>query len=952
MSAKPAWVWSAEGTRILWANAVGCAIFGTETPAALTQRRFDKERAGVQIKRLSESLKADNAMRLERLRGFGAGFGRALVCACSRIVYDGQPAILVAAAETAGPSLAPRTRAQRLLEDCDDAIAIYSSDGTLLHASPMAAAKLAGASTLADINAEALAASALANGNSKGVSDIGAIAIERSGTDLDTALVIIIETEARTAMAAQPDRSPGTTAADPALERRHPLRFVWQMDAEGRLMLDSDEFADFVGQHAVAMRNRPWNEIATELKLDPEGKVARAIATQKTWSGITIAWPIDETSEPLMIELSGLPVFDRDRVFRGYRGFGVCRDIARLSVLARERRSALPPKEAPRPVPYVVSSNDQTDDERPSDQAMNVVPFRSAAVTEVKSGRLNDIERRAFREIGRELTARLKGIEDLQSGAAMAMVTELDEEPVAGSPITTRTTSTRPKARHDRPAENDSAERADAARALLNRLPVGVLVYRLDQLLYANPAFLEWTGYDTIRAFGEAGGLDTLFVESESDVTAQANDVAKLLTISTPHDGKLPVEGRLLSIPWEGESALALMFTGAPADSERKASEIALRLIEAENRELKAILDAATDGVILLDADGRILASNRSAEILFGRDAHELIGNAFGELFTPESRPTAIEYLERMRQKGAASAFNDGREVVGRVGRSGLISLFATIGCLSEGQQKFCAVFRDITAWKKTEGELLHAKSEAERISAKKSEFLAKISHEIRTPLNTIIGFSEVMIGERFGSIGNERYIEYLKDVHASGGHLVSLIDDLLDLSKIEAGKLDLTFTGIDLNDIARQCVAQMQPQANRERIIIRTSLSPALPQVMADARSLSQIMLNLLSNSIKFTGAGGQVIVSTATGDDGQVMMRVRDTGTGMSEKDLQTALEPFRQLATAARWGASGTGLGLPLTKALTEANRATFNIRSALEAGTLVEIAFPAARVLAAE
>ena len=133
------------------------------------------------------------------------------------------------------------------------------------------------------------------------------------------------------------------------------------------------------------------------------------------------------------------------------------------------------------------------------------------------------------------------------------------------------------------------------------------------------------------------------------------------------------------------------------------------------------------------------------------------------------------------------------------------------------------------------------------------------MSHEIRTPLNSIIGFSEVMMTEQFGAIGNERYREYIKDIHASGSHLLSLIDDLLDLSKIEAGKLPLTFTGLALNEVVQQCIVLMQPQAIRERIIIRIALADALPPVIADARSVRQILLNLLSNSIKFTGAGGR---------------------------------------------------------------------------------------------
>ncbi|MFZ0847268.1 MAG: histidine kinase dimerization/phospho-acceptor domain-containing protein, partial [Pseudolabrys sp.] len=278
-----------------------------------------------------------------------------------------------------------------------------------------------------------------------------------------------------------------------------------------------------------------------------------------------------------------------------------------------------------------------------------------------------------------------------------------------------------------------------------------------------------------------------------------------------------------------------------------------------------------------------------------------------------------------------------------------LVPLYLTIGRIEDGE-KLCAVLRDVTAWKRTEEELIKSRQQAERASTAKSEFLAKISHEIRTPLNAIIGFSEVMMDERFGPVGNDRYRQYLRDIHASGGHLISLLNDLLDLSKIEAGKLELSFVSVNLNDLVQQCVAIMQEQANKERVIIRTSLPANLPQIVADARSVRQIALNLLSNSIKFTGAGGQVIVSTAVNDDNEVVLRVRDTGVGMTEKELETALEPFRQLATSARWGASGTGLGLPITKALAEANHARFAITSEVDDGTLVEVAFPATRVLA--
>ncbi len=180
------------------------------------------------------------------------------------------------------------------------------------------------------------------------------------------------------------------------------------------------------------------------------------------------------------------------------------------------------------------------------------------------------------------------------------------------------------------------------------------------------------------------------------------------------------------------------------------------------------------------------------------------------------------------------------------------------------GDGRFCAVFRDASARKQVEEELRNAKRETLRAASAKADFLAKVSHEIRTPLNAMTGFAEVIMAERFGPIGNERYREYLKDIHGAGTHLVAMLNDLLDLSKIETGQIDLTFANVNLNDLTQQCVGIMQPQANRARIIIRTSLTPNLPLVVADERSLRQIVLNLLANSIRFTGPGGQVIVST----------------------------------------------------------------------------------------
>ena len=232
---------------------------------------------------------------------------------------------------------------------------------------------------------------------------------------------------------------------------------------------------------------------------------------------------------------------------------------------------------------------------------------------------------------------------------------------------------------------------------------------------------------------------------------------------------------------------------------------------------------------------------------------------------------------------------------------------------------------------------------------ARRLDFLAKVSHEVRTPLNSILGFAELMLEERLGAIGNARYKGYVEDIHQSGLYALSLLNDLLDISKIEAGKFELDFTAVELPELVESCVNSLQPLAKRERVLLRTSLTPPLPAVIADRRRLMQILLNLLSNAIKFTNAGGQVIVSAKLIEGGELRLRVHDNGVGMTEDEIGLAMQPFHQLDTAPR-RQSGTGLGLPVTKALADANRARLVITSERGLGTSADVIFPDDRLVA--
>jgi PAS domain S-box-containing protein len=569
-----------------------------------------------------------------------------------------------------------------------------------------------------------------------------------------------------------------------------------------------------------------------------------------------------------------------------------------------------------------------------SPQTENVVPFR--ANSDPKAGALNPAERSAFRDLGSRLSARLKGADELARG--LVEKAGPGEEPPyvpvmpVPAPQVQMQSNMQAQALPDLLPQDDEIA---AERPVLERLPLGVLIYRGSNLIYANPAFLKFAGHASLSDFAEAGGLDSMFVEFEG---AAAEDGGQRLRIAASGD-EAAMEGRLVTAPIEGENAMVLMLQPTAAAPVPQAVQGATAAAE-----LAALIEIAVDGVVTVGRDAVILNANARAETLFGYEPGTLAGRPFGDLFAPESERIAKMRLDRLA-RGDAATQDDRCEVIGRRRRGGPISLQLILGRADAAGTRFHALFRDLTRWKDAEKEMTAARQQAERASAAKSEFLAKISHEMRTPLNAIIGFSDVMMEERFGPVGNERYRDYLKDINTSGAHLVSLLNDLLDLSKIEAGKMELSFERVDLNDITQQSVAIMQAQASRARVIVRTALSMNIPEIVADMRSVRQIVLNLLSNSIKFTGAGGQVIVSTAANERGDVILRVRDTGIGMSEKDIETALQPFRQLTTSPRTDVNGTGLGLPLTKALVEANRARFSIKSAVNAGTLVEIVFPA-------
>ncbi|GGD97367.1 PAS domain-containing sensor histidine kinase [Aureimonas endophytica] len=732
---------------------------------------------------------------------------------------------------------------------------------------------------------------------------------------------------------------------------RAPMRFVWQIDRDGRFRSLSPEFAGVVGPRAADVIGRSFVDVATAFDLDASGEIRRLLDRRDTWSGRTITWPVEGTDRRVPIDLAALPTYARDRSFDGFRGFGILRatdaekdpQAIGLALAMGDPFAVRPGEPAPPPAPPVIESPATGLTLRSFEAELPGVSFgrRQAPPAPADAG-----EPKVVR-LGERRRAREGMLSETEEAAFRAIGAKLGEDAGAEIPPALRIADPSPDAEAGAAApEAGAALRPSADETnILGALALPLLVQGRDEIVYANAAFLEMAGHADIAALNAAGGLDALFAERPEETEGAE------MALRRADGATVPARVRMQRISFGGRSSLLMTFEPAPRPAEAEA-EVEDRT-EAEDlrrgiAELRAVLDIATDGVILVDAEAQIRTVNGSAQALFGQEPEAMEGKPLASLFAGDSQRAVQDYLESLKDKGIAAVLNDGREVTGRVAQGGLIPLFITIGPLSEGRG-WCVVIRDIAHWKRVEEDLVNARRAAEAASLHKSRFLANITHELRTPLNAIIGFADVMASECFGPIGNERYLEYLGDIKRSGHHVLDLVNDLLDISKIEAGKMELTFEPVSLNEVLAEVVSVMQPQANRERVIVRSNLPPSVPQVVADRRTIRQIALNLLSNSVRFTPAGGQIIASTAYTAEGDVLLRVRDSGIGMTEREIEIALTPFQQVHQPGEERGQGTGLGLPLTKAMAEANRARFTIRSTPGEGTLVEIAFPAQRVL---
>jgi len=408
----------------------------------------------------------------------------------------------------------------------------------------------------------------------------------------------------------------------------------------------------------------------------------------------------------------------------------------------------------------------------------------------------------------------------------------------------------------------------------------------------------------------------------------------------------LAMFGALSALVYAGGLAVSVQTVYERSDQEIRRGEERYRLL-AQN---------ATDLITRHDARGQVLFASTASEYILGEPASALEGNGLLERVHVADKPSFLMAFSRCLQISQPVSIelrlaiaNPPVDDVNSSDNYRWVEMrcrpvvWDETGSSVPVAREIVAVTRDISARKLQEDEILMARDAAETANRAKTQFLANMSHELRTPLNAIIGFSEILMRELYGRIGEDRYREYAHLIHESGEHLLSVVNEVLDMSKIEAGKFDIVAEHFDLSALIKLCCEIMGAQADKKTISVTMELDADLPELAADKRACKQILLNLLANAIKFTDAGGRVTV-TATRLGAAIEFSVADNGIGIAAQDISKLGNPFVQAESSYDRSYEGAGLGLSVVKGLVKLHGGNFKIESQLGEGTRVAIRLP--------
>ncbi|MCW8915496.1 MAG: PAS domain-containing sensor histidine kinase [Magnetovibrio sp.] len=383
----------------------------------------------------------------------------------------------------------------------------------------------------------------------------------------------------------------------------------------------------------------------------------------------------------------------------------------------------------------------------------------------------------------------------------------------------------------------------------------------------------------------------------------------------------------------------------------------------------KVLFEHSADALLIIDGD-RFVDCNAATLAMLGYKSREELFATHPSQLSPEFQPdgkSSFEKANEMIAKALEEGSNRFHWVHTRANGEDFPVEVLLTAVPYEGRTLIHVVWRDITRRMANEEELRRhrdhlqqlvdektselrgARDKAEAMAETKTQFFRNMSHELRTPLNAIIGFSSTIQERVFGALGNDKYASYIDDIAASGQHLLALINDILDFSAVEADKLELFEEKISVDELIKSCQRMAKPLASKRKIQLNTTVSCELPRIRADELRMKQIMINLLTNAIKFTDSGGQVnLTVTCTPTKGHVFS-ISDTGVGMTEAEIAKSMEQFGQVDRATNKEMQGTGLGLPLTQGLVQMHGGSMEITSEKGVGTTVKVRLPAERIV---
>jgi PAS domain S-box-containing protein len=400
-----------------------------------------------------------------------------------------------------------------------------------------------------------------------------------------------------------------------------------------------------------------------------------------------------------------------------------------------------------------------------------------------------------------------------------------------------------------------------------------------------------------------------------------------------------------------------LMNAFATCRGDGNAAHLALYIDEAAfarraERQMRQVVEGSLQGIVVRSSDEMLYMNDGFAKLVGYESAKEVLSRGherLNDFIHPDDRQMVLDRI-KARVAGEEALSHYELRLVRKDGTLVWTDVLAAL-VVWDGKPASLSWLTDITARKHAEAELVKSKLTAEYANNAKSQFLATMSHELRTPLNAILGFSEVLSAELLGPVGQSKYLEYARDIHDSGRHLLELINDILDLAKLEAGKLDLHETEISLPAVAERCAALIRERARLGKIALTVDVPHDLPALRGDERALRQVLLNLLSNAVKFTPEGGRVTVRGRWSGKRGFELSVSDTGIGMSERDIEVAFTAFGQVESHLSRRHEGTGLGLTITRSLVRLHGGDVSIASARGKGTTVTARFPPGRAVRA-